>query len=128
MNNERLFQVMRDFKTSVREILSEESEEELSLDEKFFFKELISLYGSFNEILEEMDYLCKEVVAEGELNVRKGYYYIGDYKIDKSCDIEFILDGEWVRSYLSIISNESYLDLYGLKIGKDIIKARIRAS
>jgi len=129
MDRKRLFKTMQELRICGEEILSilsEEKEKELSLDEKYILKELTNLQGSFSEIAEEMEYLCQDIIAEGELNIRGKYYYIDNYKIDRSSEIEFILDGEWVRSLVTVSLNESYLDLFGLKIGEDVIKSRIR--
>lgn len=101
---------------------------ELNMNERFICEELIeSLRGDDEaEIQETVAYLMQEIVREGKVNVKGSHFYLGDYRLMDGDEIEFIIDGSWCRTMLITVDNEDYLDLFGLKAGKDKVYARMR--
>lgn len=101
---------------------------ELNMNERFICEELMESIrgGDEAEIQETVAYLMQEIVREGEVNVKGSHFYLGDYRLMDGDEIEFIIDGSWCRTMLITVDNEDYLDLFGLKAGKDKVYARMR--
>lgn len=96
------------------------------MEEEFIFVELTECYGDEVELLDTIEYLLKEIWIEGEIEVKGAHYYLGNHRLMDNEDFEFEIDGTWCRSKVLTIMNEDYIELFGLRPGKDKIRARMR--
>ena len=96
------------------------------MEEEFIFVELTECYGDEAELLDTVSYLSKEIWLEGEVTVKGAHFYLGDHRLMDNEDFEFEIDGTWCRSRVLTIMNEDYIELFGLRPGKDKIRARMR--
>lgn len=99
---------------------------ELNMDERFIYDELLGVLDIATELEGVVKYLNGEIVTEGMLRASSGRLFIGEYQIEHYDNVEFILDGDWVRTDISKVNGEYYIDLYGKRLNKDEIYARIR--
>lgn len=96
------------------------------MEEEFVFVEFTECYGNEKELVDTVEYLLKEIWLEGEITVKGAHYYLGDHRLMDDEDFEFEIDGTWCRSKVLTIMNEDYIELFGLRPGKDKIWARMR--
>lgn len=99
---------------------------ELDMDERFIYDELLGVLDIASELEGVVKYLNGEIVTEGMLHASSGRLFIDKYQIEYCDNVEFILDGDWVRTDISKVNGEYYIDLYGKRLNKDEIYARVR--
>lgn len=100
--------------------------EKRDMEQDFIYVELIECQGEEEELYETVEYLMKDIWIEGEITIKGAHFYLGDHRLTEYEEFEFEIDGTWCRSKVLTIRNEDYIELFGLKPGKDTIKARMR--
>lgn len=99
---------------------------ELNMEERFIYDELLGILDIASEIEDAIRYLNSKVIVEGVLRSSSGRLFVGEHQIEDSDNIEFILDGDWVKTDVNKVNGEYYIELYGKKLNKDELYARVR--
>lgn len=128
------FSAIKDVHNQVQKMEDSICARNLSTDERFVYDIIRSLEDSLGQIVYQLEYLKKQVVAEGILQKnRYGRYELGNYDFTSGSPIEVLIYDEhyevdrWVKTRVEHNGEDYYLyDRSISKVPMQGLKARVR--